>query len=251
MRKAAFFLFFSFLVVASFGQDETFTIKGVALDIDSYEPVAFATIQILNRSKGLATTNTGTFEFKAQVDDEIKISSIGYQDYILVITEEFKDLKELLKIYLIPRTYVLDSVEVIQMRDNFYLKRPIWDTLEINNPYLNTTNPTDWTKNNFIPNTDGSAGFAITGFLNSFDKDLQQKKYLERFKKAEKFRAERKIELDKKFNKAFVKNITDIDDRVIEEFMEFCNFRDSEILKASEYELTVMVLARYKEFLVR
>ena len=137
------------------------------------------------------------------------------------------------------------------MKDNFYLKKPIWDTLEIENPYLNTTNPTDWTKSNIISNTDGSVGFAITGFLNSFDKDLQQKKYLERFKKAEKFRTDRKAELEKKFNKVFVKDITDIDDRIIEEFMEFCNFSNGEILRATEYELTVMILARYKEFLVR
>lgn len=251
MRKATLLVFFLALAMASYGQSESFSFEGLALDVDTNEPIAFATVRVLNRNKGMATTNTGSFQFDALVGDEVKISSIGYHDYIFVITEEFKDLKEPFKAYLIPRTYVLDSVEVIQMRDNFYLKKPIWDTLEFQNPFLNTTNPRDWSKSNIVPNTDGSAGFAITGFLNSFDKDLQQKRYLDRFKKADKFRADRKAELEKKFNKEFVKEITNIDDRVIEEFMEFCDFRDGQILRATEYELTVMILARYKEFLVR
>lgn len=230
---------------------ESSPFKGIALNVDNNEPVAFATILVVNRNKGMATSQKGAFTFDAQIGDEIKVSSIGYNDYIFVITEEMLNLDEPFKIYLYPKTYVLDSVEVIQMRDNFYLKKPKWDTLEIDNPFLNRLNPRDWEKVNTIPNTDGSAGFAITGFLNSFDKDLQQKKYLERFQKAEKFRTERQAELDKRFNKKMVKRITDIDDRVIDEFMVFCDFRDGEILRATEYEMTLKILAKYKLFLIR
>ena len=96
MQKVALFVFFLTIATASFGQNESFLFEGIALDLDSNEPVAFATIQILNRNKGMATTNTGTFQFKALVGDEIKISSIGYQDYIFIISEEFKNLKNLL-----------------------------------------------------------------------------------------------------------------------------------------------------------
>lgn len=198
----------------------------------------------------MATKPNGQFSFQALLNDEIKISSIGYQEYVFMITEEFKDLDEPFKIDLTPRTYLLDSVEVIHWSDQFYLKRPIWDTLKFDNPFQ-TDNPTDWTKTNIIPNSDGNAGFTITGFLNSFDKDLRQKKYLQRFKEAEKFQLERKAQLERKFNKTFVKEITDIDDRVLDEFMAFCNFRDGEILRATEYELTLMILRKYEAFLIR
>ena len=256
MRQYAVLILLALLSFRAYAQNEKSEFKGLALDMDTNEPVAFATIRVLNRNKGMATTETGFFNFKAQIGDEVKISSIGYHDYLFIITQEHLELEEPFKAYLMPKTYVLDSIEVIQMTENFYLKRPKWDTLDINNPYLNKTDPTDWEKVNVIPHsnieeTKGLAGFTISGFLNSFDKDLQQKKYLERFKKADLFRAERKAELDKKFNKEMVKEITDIDDRVIDEFMTFCNFRDGEILRATEYEMTVMILDRYKQFLLR
>ena len=45
--------------------------------------------------------------------------------------------------------------------------------------------------------------------------------------------------------------ITGIDDRVIDEFMQFCRFTDNFILNSSEYQLTVGLLDRYKSFLRR
>lgn len=251
LKRISIILILLLAVTTLRAQQLSSVFSGVALNVDTNEPVAFATIQVVNRKKGMASTEAGQFKFEAQLGDEIKISSIGYHDYVFLITEEHLKIDEDYKVYMVPKTYVLDSIVVVQMKDNFYLKKPRWDTLNFNNPYLNTTNPTDWSKPNVVPNTDGTAGFAITGFLNGFDKDLQQKKRLEMLKKADKFKAERKAEIEKRFNKTMVKDITDIDDRVIQEFMTFCDFRDGEILRATEYEMTVKILAKYKLFLRR
>ncbi len=248
-RVISLFCFFllSTLVQA---QEQVFTFKGQVIDSDKGIGVAFATVQVVNKKKGVGTNETGYFEFPASVGDEIKVSSIGYHPQLFIITEDHKENEETILIRLLPKTYELDSVEVIQMRDNFYLIKPIWDTLKIDNPYL-TDNPRNWDNINTLPNTNGLAGVTITGFLNGFDKDLQQKKYLQRFKEEDKFRAERKTELEKRFNKKLVKEITDIDDRVLDEFMKFCDFRDGEILRASPYEMTVMILNKYEQFLIR
>ena len=250
MNRKLIILLFCFYSLHSFGQIKEFVFKGKVIDADKNTAVAFASIKIVDQGSGVASDEKGNFSFAARVGEQIRVSSIGYHPQMLIITEDYLNTEEVILIRLLPKTYELDSIEVIQLRDNFYLKKPIWDTLDIKNPYLSRT-PRNWDNVNTIGNTDGSAGFAITGFLNSFDKDLQQRKYLQRIKEAQKFREERKVELEKRFNKAMVKRITRIDDRVIDEFMTFCDFRDGVILRSTEYELTKLILEKYRLFLLR
>jgi len=241
------------LVMLSFtmlAQEDSFIFSGQAIDAETKEGIGFATVLLTNKNKGTATDNKGDFMIQVEIGDILRLSSVGYHTQVMIITAEYKQNKEPIPFFLLPKTYELDSVEVIQMSDNFYLKKRVWDTLNINNPYLGA-NPRNWGKTNVLPNTNGLAGVTITGFLNSFDKNLQQKRYLQRLAEAEKFKNERRAALEKKFNKSFVKAITGIDDRVIEEFMEFCDFRDGVILRSTEYELTVLILEKYKRFLMR
>jgi len=241
---------FSLLSISYAQEEDTKRLKGRVMNADDKTAVAFATILITNKKKGAASNEAGFFDIPVELGDQIQITSIGYHPNMLIITQDYLDTEAVIPIFLLPKTYELDSVTVIQMTDDFYLKRRVWDTLKIQNPYL-TSNPRDWGTVNTLPNTNGLAGVTITGFLNSFDKDLQQKRYLDRFEKAKRFKEEREAELAKRFNKEMVKEITNIDDRVIDEFMEFCDFRDGEILRSSEYEMVVKILAKYKQFLVR
>ncbi|MHA7099993.1 carboxypeptidase-like regulatory domain-containing protein [Roseivirga pacifica] len=249
------FLFISILLLSVgtlFSQEGTpFELKGRVVDSETGDPITFASIVITTRKKGLASNHIGEFEFEAQVGDVVKITSIGYNDYHLILTEDFAKEENRITFFMDSKAYVLDSVVVFHMTDNFYLKKKKWDTLQVENPYLNTVNPTDWSKTQFIPNTDGTAGVSIAGLLNVFDKKHKQQQRLKKLEEASEFEKKRKAKIDAKFNKKLVKRVTRIDDRVIDEFMDFCNFRDAEILYASEYELTMKILDRYKAFLIR
>lgn len=249
------FIFISILllsVTTVFSQEGTpFQFKGRVVDSETGDPVTFASIVVTTRKKGLASNHVGEFGFEAQVGDVVKITSIGYNDYHLVLTEDHAKEDERITLFMDSRTYVLDSVVVFELSDNFYLRRKKWDTLQVQNPYLNTVDPTDWSKTQFIPNTDGTAGVAIAGLLNVFDKSHREQKQLKKLEEATKFQKERQSKIEAKFNKKLVKRVTRIDDRVIDEFMDFCDFRDAEILYSSEYELTMKILERYKAFLIR
>ena len=48
--------------------------------------------------------------------------------------------------------------------------------------------------------------------------------------------------------KDLVRRVTRIDERVIDEFMDYCNFLDYEIIGKSEYEITIIVLKKYQAF---
>lgn len=244
-----------FLVISTsvcLGQnDSTFRFHGKVIEKGTFRPLSFASILVVNKRKGTASKSDGGFSFQVNIGDEIRITSVGFEPWFYTISEVDREDKRPYMVQMEEKVYELEDVEISELSDNFYLKRPPRDTLKIANPFLNTENPTDWSKSQIVPLENGQAGFAITGIFNSFDRQLQQKKKLKELREAERFIKERKTEREKYFNKEMVRRITRIDERVIDEFMEYCAFLDGEIIGKSEYEITLKVLQRYKSFLRR
>ena len=185
------------------------------------------------------------------IGDEIRITSVGYKPWFYTISEIDRKDKRAYIVQMDLKVYELEEVEVFELSDNFYLKKPKRDTLEIDNPFLNTVNPRDWNYSQFVPNTNGQAGFALTGLFNAFDRRVIQEKKLNELRKAKEFTQERQKIREQYFNKDIVSRITRIDDRVVDEFMDYCDFLDYEIIGKSEYEMTVLVLKKYHAFLRR
>lgn len=247
MRLALTLIIFSFICTSAMSQEER--LRGQVINGKTGLPVPYASVLIANKGKGMGATDKGKFNFLIENGDSLRISSIGYETLTLLINFEELDLSIENKFELQPTVYELDSIEIMQLSDNFYLKKPKLDTLDLG--FYNPRYIMDWTEINTLPNTNGLAGFTITGILNSFDKDLKQKKIINEFKKSEEFKKQRQAEREKYFNKELVKRVTRIDDRVIDEFMEFCNFLDGQIIGKTEYQVTLLILKKYKEFLVR
>ena len=250
VRKICILFILSLLAFGLRAQEgEPFLLKGRLMDADSKEPVPLATVLLIDKGQGTSGDSKGQFKVPVQVGDHIKISSIGYQPVEFIVTEAFRESKdEELLLLMIPVVYELDSVVVIDLGEDFYLKRKKGEPIEIIGLPKPTDNPRDWSKPQVV--VDGN-GIGIFGLLNAFDKELQQKKKVKKLQAA--LDAEKKIDeqIKAKYNKAIVKEVTGIDDRVIDEFMEFCNFTDGEILKLSEYEITARLLNRYYAFLRR
>ena len=232
------------------GQEgEPFLLKGKLIDAETKEPVPLATVLLVDKEQGTSGDSQGKFKVPVQVGDHIKITSIGYQAVDFVVTEAFRESKdEELLLLMIPAVYELDSVVVFHLSDDFYLRRKKGQPIEIIGLPKPTDNPRDWTKPQVV--VDGN-GVGIFGLLNAFDKDIQQKKKIKKLQAALDAETERKAKIEAKYNKAIVKEVTGIDDRVIDEFMEFCNFTDGEILTLNEYEITARLLNRYYAFLRR
>ncbi len=96
---------------------------GEVVDNETLQPVMFATVLVINRNKGVATSEDGTFEFSVQLNDSIKITSIGYEPVSFLITEALmKNYPDGLFIRLKAGTYLLDSVVVTDYSEDFYLR---------------------------------------------------------------------------------------------------------------------------------
>lgn len=241
----------SILALAAFGQQDTpFMVKGKLLDAETKEPVPLATVLIVNKQTGTSGNTFGEFEVPVNIGDEIKFTSIGYEPVSLLVTEDLKASidKEPLVLFMIPAVYELDSVVVFHIGEDFYLKRKKGKPIEIVGLPKPTGKPRDWSKPQVV--VDGG-GIGIYGLLNIFDKKLQQQKKVRKLQAALDFKKKREEELNAVYNKQIVKHVTGIDDRVIDEFMEFCGFTEGELLTYNEYQITARLLKRYQAFLRR
>jgi len=234
---------------ASAQEKEPFLLKGKVLDAESQEGVPMVHVIVENKRKGTSGDSEGNFKVPVALGDLVQITSIGYAPIEFIVTEDFEAYKgQEMILFMIPKVYELDSVVVIHLSDDFYLRRKKNEPIEIVGLPKPTDNPRDWSKPQVV--VDGN-GIGIYGLLNIFDKQLQQKKKVRELQAAIDAENERKAKADAKYNRSLVKEITGIDDRVIEEFMEFCAFTEGEVIRASEYEITARLLSRYHAFLRR
>lgn len=223
-------------------------LRGEIVDAKSQEPVLFATVLVVNKNKGVASNTDGKFEFPVDFEDKIKITSIGYEPILFTITETLIDQHPTgLYIQMVPSIRELDSVVVTGLSEQFYLRRQ--KGVPIDMGFVDPKAPKkDWT----VPQAGfENGGFAISGLLTSLDKKVKEKRKLNQLLAAIEEEESRKNKAEAKFNRDFVKAVTRIDDRVIDEFIEFCNFRQSEIIASTDYQLAQKVLRKYDEFLRR
>lgn len=114
-------LILGFLSIAtSFGQSKS--INGKVLDSNTKEPLAFASISIINSLEGTMTELDGSFSIKLdESQDSIQVSYIGYEDKALLVSQSSGDLK----IFLSPFEYELAEVIVRPKSPLYYIKEAI------------------------------------------------------------------------------------------------------------------------------
>ncbi|MFY0593371.1 carboxypeptidase-like regulatory domain-containing protein [Roseivirga sp.] len=231
----------------------SFLFKGRVVSKDRLESIPFASVFVVTQNKGTATSPQGNFNFRVYIGDSIRITSVGYADYAVVMTREMAKKDNIVTIELSPKAIDLDDVEVIQLSDDFYLRRKKWDTLKLDLPDNIMQLPLGPGSNEIAPPANTPINFPIASIpiFQEISRNPKQARIIRKMEEAETFLTLRERERLKYFNKDIVKKVTRIDNRVIDEFMEFCQFLDGEIIGKSEYEITQKILKRYKAFLRR
>lgn len=230
-----------------------FFLNGQLTDSVNNNPLAFASVLVVNKNKGIATDLQGRFNIPVAIGDSIKVSSVGYADYTFLVTIEMRDPDFVKIIEMSQEAFALDDFEIFQMSDDFYLKRKLPDTLP-------PVRGLDWANlpligipSKYVPalNSPFQIPLASIPIFQELSRNPKQARILKKIEEAETFQKERLKKRDKYFNKALVKRVTRIDDRVIDEFMEFCNFLDGEIIGKTDYQISQKILRRYQAFLRR
>lgn len=245
----------AFLLLAStcYAQNQRgFFLKGQLIDSATKRPMAFANVLVLNKNKGIASNPAGNFEIPVNTGDSIKISSIGYADYTFVVTSQMRASGHIQIIEMTEQSLALDDFRIYQMSDNFYLRRQVLDTLAPPVKGVNVLGmPLTGPPSKFVPQESGDFKILSIPIFQEISKNPKQARIIRKMEEATAFQINRQKEREKYFNKALVKRITRIDDRVIDEFMTFCNFLDGEILGRSEFDISQKILIKYQAFLRR
>lgn len=222
-------------------QESQVEIVGRVINAESKDPVPF--VHIVNNSKNVGTTSNteGRFWIKMYSSDTLTFSAIGFNKYTFTLQENMDRDKLLVTIALNLSTMELQPVKVFAYRNEESLKKAIIDTevpIEESNRmelpgfyYGPEKKPRDV---HF-----GPAGIAVTGpftlLSRKFGKEAKENKKVAKF--TEKTRQRKQI--DYKYNREVVKELTGLKEDKVDEFMIFCQLKDSFLDPASEYEIAV------------
>lgn len=225
-------------------------VSGWVLDVDNDSLLPFANIYNPVKMKGTMSKTNGEFRYFAFPGDTLWISSMGYYPLAYLVPdcpgEEIRDsfyLKE--KIFRIPDVEIVALTRYEKLR--FDVKK-MKISVEVSNarknfPFINQNVLAFHERNN---DNFGFVGSPISALYEAFSKEGKERRKLAKLKAGDKV----KEEVEERYNIDIVKQITGFNDSTANLFIEYCNFSDEFLLKASEYYIIEVTLEHYREFCV-
>lgn len=229
-------------------------LNGLLLDAMTEEPVGAA--HIINFSDSLATISSteGLFKLQVTAGDSIFISCIGYHPKALV-ADEAHVYAELVVIRLSSRSYQLAEVEVNPFGSKSEFQKRFMElsvddgTIDIVGIQQPTRAP------RAIPITEDADEIKKAKYLlnpasfiyGNLSKDAKARQELHRLREEDRKHGANRY----RYNEQVVAKITGYEGERVREFMDFCNFSDSQIYQMNDYQLAVMILNRQREFEAR
>jgi CarboxypepD_reg-like domain len=207
------------------------------IDQDTRQGLPAATV-FNKKSKAVSVSNElGDFMIWASKGDSIEISSVGFRSVTFAC--KLRDTTILLK----QDAQLLKAV-IIKAKREEHLKEEI--ALFLKDPDVALTMKKKALSNmiDVRPSASGTPGLAISidALWELFSKEGKSKRKLAALEQKD----YKEYLVKERFSPQFVQNITHIKSEELELFMDFCNFSDDFILRATDYELTYAIL-RYKK----
>ncbi|MBN2610299.1 MAG: carboxypeptidase-like regulatory domain-containing protein [Bacteroidales bacterium] len=250
--RIVFFSFIACLTIHSlYSQKVTQSpgyVSGRIIDSDVSKGISF--VHVLNESQRLSVLSdtSGRFTIRAGLNDTLVFSVIGYLGKFIVLDKS--TMNGDIEILLAPRYYEIAEVEVFGITSYSKFREKFRKTE--------------------IPKTETDI---LRSNLQAIAIDIgQEAKYYLSMKKAaeggnlmaapilspeEKQRLKLKemmnkesiqYEIDKKYNRQVVADLTGLKDQELDEFMLYCKFSQKFLQFSSQYEILVKVLEKYEQY---
>lgn len=226
-------------------------VQGLLLDAITEQPVGAA--HIINFTDSMATISSaeGLFRVPASVGDSVFISCIGYSAKALIVDQAIL-LAEVVVIRVMPRQYQLAEVEVnpfgskSQFKDRFMDLNVDDGSIDI----IGVQKPSKAPRT--IPVTEDANEIKKAKYLmnpasfiyGNLSKDAKKRQELHRLKAEDQKNDANRL----KYNEKIVAKITGYEGEKVMEFMDFCNLSDGQIHQMTDYQITVAILNRQREF---
>ena len=243
--RILFFSVLSFLALFAFGQEHDF--NGLVESKEQGIPLHGA--HVINLSSQTLTTSgpKGNFEIRASAGDTLKITYVGYQPILLVVTDANQKSRTIISLK--PMEVVLEDVVVTPFPDYWDFKQMVLDASvpdsALNIPLPKVAkyafyDPRSAPIESEIPPPAIGIPFDLSGLL----KQSREKKKLQQ-------KVEKELKWQRahqKFNRDWVGEVTLLEGDELTDFLAFCNFSADHIIETHLIELKEEVLALLFEF---
>lgn len=137
-------------------------LSGIVTDSTTKLPIHLANVTFIEKDKGTYTTQDGKFDLKVDNENQILISSIGYESQILDISQ-IKDFKQILSVRLIPSTEKLTEVFITAKKSKYTSSRTLGKPKKLK---VRTTLPFGYEFASLIKNSKNKKGIVEEVVLN-------------------------------------------------------------------------------------
>ena len=95
-------------------------ISGIVIDSITHKPIELANIIFIKTSNGIYTDSNGFFKINSNENKlKLQISSVGYKNKIIDLSNLLESEKKLINIVLVPKIEVLKEVNIIRKKINY------------------------------------------------------------------------------------------------------------------------------------
>jgi hypothetical protein len=210
-------LFFVCNAGSVFAQQE-FLLKGVLFQKQNSQRVANALIFNQRNKTTTGSNDLGAFTIKAAIGDTLKIFKRDYTDYFFTVADQKDAVIQLSPVIQLNEVKIVEKSKKQELGDAMRQYRGQGSFYDGKPPITA-----------FLP----FGGSPITGFYELFGKTPNQAK---RFKAYAKKEGEQ-IDIDKRFNRSVVKQVANLTDEQVEQFMEIYRPSYDQLSKWNDYDL--------------
>lgn len=243
LKKILLSVAFLLILQSIQGQNRVVEITGKIISEKNQKPIPFSTVTNVEKNKVTLSDSLGFFHITMLEKEHLRISAIGYKTANLSFDDIEANETNVYIITLESKVYELSNLNIYDAR---------WKDFEFDfrniKPEDKATQQRiqDWFYTLISPQelaliTSSTAIGIPIHFKSSREKQLQK---LEKIKARE----HKANVIDKKYNRAFVAEITKLKGKALEDFMEWCNFNTEFLYYANEYDIINAVKKRFANY---
>lgn len=237
--KLLFLLFISCLHLRVSAQHQPENrLNGHTVSAVDKEIVQLASVINLSSNKRAISNRQGYFKMPFLPGDTLFISAIGYESITIICSSEYLlRLNDTIEIRMKPVDFRLREVVIVSSnprRDS--IARAAAEFLK-NDPLMNNYD-------RVLNRERGSLMSPLTAMYQQFSKEGKDAVKFEEFMAY----MEKQKQADRRYNREFVKKVTNLEEKYLDEFMLFCKLNRDFIIAAPEYDLVQATQKCAKEF---
>ncbi len=244
--KASFYTVLLLIGGSLFGQSLK---NGKLVDAEDDAPIPQAHIRNLSTSLGTVSNFSGEFQMKMDLGDTLLVSCVGYQSIGFIVAEEWQESDNIL-IEMIRDTILLEELTITRLPNETIFKQRILEyqpndtSLEIVGLQKPARGPNPLLRDDHVKSLGFAVNHPISFIYHNFSKKAKEKRKMHEID-GNRFRNH---EIQQKFNRQYVGELTGLKGDTLTNFILYCDFDKEWLFKTDQYMIAETIMIKLLEF---